>query len=261
MMAKKKPIVGEQAREYPAPGLTGNRFQEYPLDESDQHHADNARFEPLKLDPEDDANAIAHVTNLSGMETLGRIIGEHPDVSAFASKGRHIAPQEMHLLKSDLKDYGASSPAVDRLRAAADDADKTGRSLIIVKDHELIPPEERASVLHEELDHAWQRAETGESLTEHLRASAKPLIQSRLGKQAMSALETDQEYKFRSNGEAAAEIGVRLMRPGRYTELGLSHDQAGVLGQQYVQAWSKEYGIASANRISQRIFEALKSSR
>lgn len=75
---------------------------------------------------------------------------------------------------------------------------------------------------------------------------------------ASSALQREQGYQFRSPGVAAAEIGVRLMRPGRYQELQLSLGQARALGRQYVQALKKEYGHAAANRISSRIDEALR---
>ncbi len=79
--------------------------------------------------------------------------------------------------------------------------------------------------LQEELDHALQGAGTG-PLKDHLRRQAHAFVASLPGAQAKESLERDHGYQFDSDGEAAMEIGVRLMANGRYRELGLSHEQA-----------------------------------
>ncbi len=66
------------------------------------------------------------------------------------------------------------------------------------------------------------------------------------------------KYSPRNDGVAAAEIGVRLMRPGRYQELGLTLDQARALGREYVQALKEAHGDAAAREIGKRISEALR---
>jgi hypothetical protein len=76
----------------------------------------------------------------------------------------------------------------------------------------------------------------------------------------VSAFASKGRHEWLAGFRALPSMIEFLMRPGRHAELGLSHDEAAVLGQQYVQAWRKEYGNAAANRISQRIFETFRSS-
>ena len=54
----------------------------------------------------------------------------------------------------------------------------------------------------------------------------------------------------------AAEVGIRLMQPEGYRELGLSCDQARTLASEYMQRLDKEYGHAAVAEIASRIFEA-----
>jgi hypothetical protein len=141
------------------------------------------------------------------------------------------------------------------LEPAARDAQQSGRSLIFIKDHNLLPDAQRAGALAEELNHALQRAATG-PLADHLKASAAAFMEGKLASRAKAALATKLGHTFRSDGHAAAEVGERLMRPGGYQELGLSLDEARALGSSYVQALRKEYGRA-ANKIADRVADAL----
>ncbi len=131
------------------------------------------------------------------------------------------------------------------------------KSLILVKDHEAIPDSTRSAVLNEELNHAAQRAATG-PLDNHLRGRASEFIQGDLGRRAVQTLKQDLRYAFRSPGHAASEVGVRLMHPGHYQELGLSREEARVLASQYMQTLDREYGHAAVSKIASRINDAFR---
>ncbi len=162
-------------------------------------------------------------------------------------------------LKSDEANLqGIPAPALDQLMQAAQEAKASGKSLVFVKDHQAIPDARRATALTEEVNHAAQYAGTGDLRT-HLRGSAAAFTrQGSLGSAAQQALENNNGYQFNSPHEAAVEIGVRLMEPGRYQELGLSKAQAHALAFEYMQRLEKEYGRAAVSRITSRIKDAFR---
>ena len=244
---------------YGAAQLSGNRNENYTRSASDLYHAANGRFERIPLTAEDNANAIALVANLSAIEYLGRKAGYASDVSSRQVNGLHISPDQLSDLIAELQgdsvQLKTASPALLNVEQAARDARASDKSLIFVKDHALLPDSLRAAVLNEELNHAFQRAVTGNRLTDHLGATAQPFLHGRLAKRAALNL-VNRGYQFRSLGHAAAEVGVRLMYPDGYKELGFTPNEADALGTRYVQVLRREYGNATADKIASRVTAA-----
>jgi len=95
-------------------------------------------------------------------------------------------------------------------------------------------------------------------LGDHLGSKASPFIQKPLAAIGVQNLKQKFKYSPRTDGVSAPEIGVRLMRPGRYEELGLTLDQARALGRDYLQALKEAHGDTAAREIGKRINEALR---
>jgi hypothetical protein len=262
---KKSKVRSENARlPYDAPTLEGDRAESYSANASDLDHLQAARFTRVPLAEEDAKNAIAHVANLSGFEYMNRMTTTAIDEAlSDGLHGKHFSPDSLDGLISNLKSdaddlKGIPAPALDQLMKAAQDAKGGGKSLLFVKDHQAIPDATRGSALTEEVNHAAQYAGTGDLRT-HLRGSASGLTrQGSLGSIAQQALESELGYQFNSPHEAAAEIGVRLMEPGRYQELGLSKAQAHALAFEYMQRLEKEYGRAAVDKITSRVRDAFR---
>jgi hypothetical protein len=255
-------VEAQNARPYDAPRLSGNRAEAFPAGASDLDHLQASRFERIPLTREDARNAIAHVANLSGIEYMGRMSGWKRDEAVYGSNGSQTSPDQLGAVIGNLKIdeaalKGAPAPGLDQLMQSAQEARASGKSLVLVKDHASLPDEQRATVLNEELNHAMQRAATG-PLDKHLGASAKGFIEGPLGSRAVQALEQNLEYHFRSPGEAATEVGVRLMQPNQYQELGLSRAEARALASEYMQRLDKEYGHAAVSKIASRIIDAFR---
>jgi hypothetical protein len=253
-----EPVRAESSR---APELSGNRDEHYPRNAPDIYHARQARFEAIPLDEGDAANALAYVANRSGIEYLHRNTRLVNDDTVIG--GEHVEPAQLAALlknlKADEKSFGRAAPAAVReLQRIVEQAEQAGKSLIVIKDGADTSAEERALSLQEELDHALQRARTGRPLREHLGSAAAGFLGSPLGARAKTSLERRYGYDFASAGEAAAEIGVRLLAENRYRELGLSLSEARTLAAEYVQSLKEEYGYADTKPIARRIFDALR---
>ena len=112
------------------------------------------------------------------------------------------------------------------------------KPLVVVQTGESIPDRNVAINTWEEIDHTKQIA-----LPNGLADLPVDAVESPLGARATDALVTRMGY-VRPNEQSqyyeqhrqvmAAEIGVRLMRPGRYTELNLTAEEAATLGQQFI---------------------------
>jgi hypothetical protein len=253
-------VVSETSRQIPTPLLSHGREEPYQPGASDLFHAKHSRYEPIPLeDPEDDRNAVALVANPSGMEYLARM-NPHvpPDETALWVHGHHFGPDQLGTLLHNIGADRAANmlPALAALEQAAGEARRTGKSLIVIKDHALVPEGQRINALHEELNHALQRAATGVPNENHLGELAKPFLESPLGSFAKQHLENEYGYSFRSPGHVASEIGERLMRAGGYSELGLTASEAQTLGSQYVRFLEEEYGRAATEPIARRVDEA-----
>jgi N12 class adenine-specific DNA methylase len=236
-----------ETSERPVPTLGSKRDEPYSFGKSDLHHAIRARYESVELKGIDDQTAIAFAANLSGIEYLTRMADYKPDEGARRVNGFHIAYSQMapflRFLRPDIAQFGGAAPALLRLRTMAQEAQKAHKSLIFVKDAATIPEQARREVLAEELNHALQASISHGRLDNHLGESAADFVGSPLGQRAQQELE-DRGYKFRDASHAAIEIGERLMR-GAYPSLGLTPEEAGTLGDDYVRSLRKEYGSAA----------------
>jgi hypothetical protein len=56
-------------------------------------------------------------------------------------------------------------------------------------------------------------------------------------------------------------VGVRLMQPDQYQQLGLSLEQGRALASDYMQKLEKEYGHAAVSEIHRRIIDAFGRKR
>jgi hypothetical protein len=176
--------------------------------------------------------------------------------------GHHISPAHLPTLIENLKKdeadlNGAPAPGLQQLMQAAQEARASDKSLLLVKDHAGIPDAVRAATLNEETNHAAQRAATG-SLDTHLKGSASGFVQGSVGSRAVQFLEQNQGYRFRSPNEAASEVGVRLMQPGQYQQLGLSRAEGHALATEYMRSLKTEYGHAAVSPITGRITDAFR---
>jgi len=239
------------------PMLSGNRNEAYIPGQSTDYHSQNMVFEPHELDGTDQKRVVALVTNQSGMEYVQRLAGRPRDQGGLEHIATHLSPQHAATVANLAKIVNPSS-ASRQLAAAAREAAKAGKSLVIVVDHASIPEELRTTALNEELDHRIQSELRGGAARQHLSEQAsKRLTESTTrGQQATTSLG---HYGFTTHGEAASEIGVRLMRPGRYRELNLTLPEARSLGADYVRTLRKEYGSVPPREIARRVFDALRS--
>jgi hypothetical protein len=260
----KKNVRSEEARlPYDPPRISGDRGETYPMKAPDLDHLDAARFERVPLSAEDSRNAIAHATNLSGFECMTRMTTTKMDQALDSMlHGHHFSPDRIGTIIANLESdcaalQGAPSAALEQLLQSAHEAQTSGKSLVFVKDHLSIPDEVRRNALTEELNHAAQRAATG-PLDRHMQQNAAAFTSGARGQRAQSSLEQNMQYQFNSPSEAAAEIGVRLMDPNRYQELGLSRAEAHALAYEYVQRLEKEYGRARISDLRNRVLDAFR---
>jgi hypothetical protein len=239
------------------PRLSTGRNAIYSPNLSADWHARHMQFEEHPLDPEDAKHAVAYVTNPSGIEYISRLAGQLSGAGAL-----HLAPGDAGkvaaLARSSAAEYTTPPQSVLNLIDAATRAAVSGKSLIVVGDHEGATDETKTAALREELDHAAQsRLAGGRSANRHLsEANASSFVAgSAEGNRATAALS---RYQFESAGEAAAEVGARLMQPQRYQQLDLSHSEARSLGARYVRELRREHGSVKPREIAKRVISALR---
>jgi hypothetical protein len=229
----------------------------------DSYHAHEMRLEEHPLDPEDARLATAYVTNPSGIEFVHRMTGAPRDSGGLQIGALHIGPrsaaQVARFARIKARSFEDPPAALLHLARAADAAANAGKSLILSNDLPGLSDEQKRIGLNEEVDHARQSRLHGGSAAEHLTEENSRMIteQTELGQRAVRALYA-RGYEFRSRGEAAAEVGVRLMRPGRNEEIGLSRAEARSLAAEYVRALRKEHGSVNSREIAKRITSALR---
>jgi len=239
------------------PMLSANRNAGYVPGQSLEFHSRNMVFEPHELDPADQKNAAAVVTNQSGMEYIHRLAGRPQDEGGMSHVASHFSPANAATL-ANLAKIVKPSQASQQLAGIARAAARAGKSLIVVVDHEGLPDDIKATGLNEELDHRLQSVLAGGKAAKfHLSEAASQRFTQGTpqGRTAAGALG---HYGFSTQGEAASEIGVRLMRPGRYRELNLTFPQARSVGADYVRTLRKEYGSVPPREIARRVFDALR---
>jgi hypothetical protein len=245
-----------------APRLSSGRDDQYKEKASTLYHARQMRFEHIPLTGEEAKHALAFVTNLSGIEYVGRSsAGYAVDEAAGKVGGLALVPTPetlgIALTKARFEQdriFGKGTPpALRELVRMMEQAFASNKTLVLVADDERHPA--TAAVLEEELNHALQFAETGNVL-EHLKDSARDF--AGFGTPARDYLEIRNGYRFVSEGQAALEIGARLMS-GEYARLGLDQRQGIALSERYVQLLKKEYGDHAAKGIIQKVEDARRS--
>jgi N12 class adenine-specific DNA methylase/broad specificity phosphatase PhoE len=226
-------------------------------------HAREARIEPIELDPSDARAAEGYVANPSALEFLDRVLDPRgtQDVAGDNWGAAHLGPGSMlraQVLLSQALLRNVDAEGVGQVLLAVHRALESGKSLILVKDAPGISDFRRQSALNEEISHALQaEASPTKTLESHLAQSRQAILGSPLGKKAVRAIDA-LGYKNYPEGQKMAEIGARLMEPGRFRELGLKYREARKLGAQYIQALRKEYGSEPARELSERTATALR---
>ena len=115
----------------------------------------------------------------------------------------------------------------------------------------------RQIAFREELRHSMQAKLSGGSLRAHLGESAEPFFSDPNARMARVALEM-RGYESATPGQQAAELGVRLMEPGRYRELDLNLNQARGLAARYARALRGKYGHSEAQPLASEIVAAFR---
>jgi hypothetical protein len=87
------------------------------------------------------------------------------------------------------------------------------KALIVIADYEGLPDTIKATAMREELDHAAQGAISGTAAKRHLGGSVSTFRSHPAAKRAEASVSMP---SFSDDGEAAAEISVRLMRQDGY---------------------------------------------
>jgi hypothetical protein len=226
-------------------------------------HIQKAAFEGVSLvNPEDQQNAIALVTNLSGIEFMGRTMAPEyaDDTYGTKSNGVHISaanlPELIDKIEASQRTEAQGSRTLDQLLAAAKKARAANKSLVVSVDDPAISDSTSQVALEEELDHAMQAKAGMGALRNHLRDSAMKFASvSPQGARAKWNLRLKYGYKFGNDNSAATEIGARLMR-NRIQELNLTPDEANQLAELYATLLEKEYGSERAAPIIRRLESA-----
>jgi broad specificity phosphatase PhoE/2'-5' RNA ligase len=225
-------------------------------------HAAQARLEAIPLDPQEAPYAHAYLANPSGIELLGRIgsPGLPADYAALHYGGITVAPQDTWTLlaRIDREMERGGRPGLRQLREATEGAARAGKSLVLVKDHAQMPDAMRQVSLDEEIGHAIQASASGGDLNAHIEGSQATFFEDGDARAAARAL-AGRGYGDVSAGQMAAEIGVRLMAPGRFAELSLQYGQARRLAALYLRTLRKEYGrVPETREIAGRIQTAFR---
>jgi N12 class adenine-specific DNA methylase len=210
-------------------------------------HATSMRFAQVDLRPEDQTHAVAYVTNRSGVEYIYRSMGRAKDDAGPSVDGSHLSPQVAGIVGELARERSARMAhppkALLELTRIAREASEANKSLVLVVASAGQTKEEIADTLQEELDHALQATlGTNRSAREHLGTNTDAFLEHPLAVKAKQNLETLRSYDLSEAGRAAAELSVRLLRPGAYQQLGLSAEEAAILGEHYLALLQKEYG-------------------
>lgn len=145
--------------------------------------------------------------------------------------------------------------AIEANRAAT-----KGGPLAAVQNGADVTPEEHARALQEELDHVDQLKATGDFYGNHLGPEGtKAFLGSRNGSIAAAAVR--RSYPDAGDSQVVMEVGVRLMRTGRYRELDLTPDQARDLQDDYVNSLIERHGVERTVRITDKITVARERDR
>lgn len=202
--------------------------------------------------------SIALLLNPSAMEVVARTM-KYPADSGLTGMYLPLANVKYALAKIQPL---AGNAAMRPLIAALQEARLSNKGVAVAKVSDLTRPEEAESTLKEELNHARQDELGVWGNQKHLgEMEAHRFEKLPLAAKAMRNLEIFYGYDLSNRHKAAAEVGVRLMVPNRYRELGLTSDEGRALAAQYVISLRRAYGKAAPAEIAQDIFDALRPSR
>jgi len=183
------------------------------------------------------------LVNAQAMELLGA-----DPQSAVGSTYSHGSALRMI---SELNAYGRENPEAaaiaKQLAQAIERAAPDGGRLIVAQAGAGITPAETRSAVNEELDHGTQLEATGQRFANHI--DTAKLFATEEGNRAAYAVR--RSYPEVSDAEVALEVGVRLMRPGRYKELDLTAEQALTLAERYVDLLEEQHGPNVAKVVEQ----------
>ena len=212
--------------------------------------------------PVPDEQTIAVLVNPSAMEVFGRV-AKQQDGSGDRVLGTYIPKQHVFQIAMGLGNVPSKGMAP--MIAAFQEAALNNKDVIVVKARAGQHPADLQKALTEELNHARQERLDYHGIAKHLvgdweEENLENFNNNPLVKRATQALGLFYGYNG-TPSMMAAEIGVRLMVPGRYGELGLNPQDARTLAALYVKSLRKAYGKLSPAEIAQDVFDALRPSR
>jgi len=200
--------------------------------------------------------------NRQGMALLAgsMLVGRGEDVYGMAVS-RSLQERAVANIEAALPALRAKYP--ERARNIESLLDKLARArkinprhIVLAQAGPEVTDETIDKIIEEELDHIVQMEATGDLYSNHVgREGEYKVLSSPAGKQAVAALHA-QGYKGATGSELVLEIGVRLMRPGRYKELGLTAQQAEDLAIDYLKALKAKHGDEAVAPIKERVYNA-----
>ena len=237
-------------------------LEAYQPSKSTQWHADNAKTREIAT-PDD--QVIALIANPSAMELFGRALKEADDTGQ-GRRGLYLPPKhvfEVAVKMGNLPKGKGTAPMV----AAFQEASLNNKGIILAKMRDGDNPGDIQQTLREELNHAKQDRLDWRGVDQHLYGDEQPDIAAirfenyPLTKKAIMHLELFYGYDLSSRYKAAAEVGVRLMVPGRFKEMGLTVQEGRRLAAKYIKELRRAYGKTKPAEIAKDVFDALRPSR
>lgn len=219
-----------------------------------EYHAANTEMKRIPLPDEYRGKAMAYSINPSGMELLGRAAGKTQDETGRGYVGLHFSPADTGRLARLMRVMTRGE--APQLIHALESANELGNSAIFISDH---PQWEKYhnTALAEELHHAVQAQVSGRTRT-HFGKSLGKFTSNPLYEKAASTLSERYTGEQRGGPIEAIEVGVRLMRPNGYKELGLTAEEARSLAANYVRTLRNEYGKQRPAEVAAHVFDALR---
>lgn len=222
------------------------------------------RSKPIELANAGTAKALMFdgedilVVNTHALHLLASLSGRSVQDARFLG-GFYIEAEDAKRVRRylvEMKSLGVGRQMTATAIAAIDASG--GRGVSVVRDSYSMSPEGFDSAAFEELDHRRQ-ADLNGDVRQHLGddRSTADFLNSPEGRIAAQSL-AGEGYQGITPGAMAAEIGVRLMRGGRFEELNLTVQQARDLSARYIRTLRTAHGKAKPGAIIKLIQEARK---
>lgn len=184
--------------------------------------------------------------------------GQHVYGSTLPQGNQENLVRQLQGALPKLASQPARQRAVADLLAAIEKARgrNPGRPLVVVQAGPEMWPKDIQEALQEELDHAVQLETTGELYANHVGPDGERRILDRpAGVKATASLRAG-GYANAPDPVMVLEIGVRLMRPGRFAEMGLTAQEAEDLGVEYQKALENRHGPDKVAPVVDRVYSA-----